>query len=184
MEKVLNLKTKPSFDFKAWISGDGGLKFAIVNSILFLMANYAGLLNQANPYMEGLLIPASFIATIIYIQESFFFGVVTIVVMIQAQRIWIKQLFCVMEGLCVFLYFSKNYIDSWTLNLSIDGKFALSLYVAIFSGIALYSLGIIFSIRLKEENEGIVLNLSPHQRANGNGKTHHQTKSEDKGKKP
>lgn len=155
-------KSKSSrFQFQEWISGDGGLTFAVMNGIIFLMTNYSGLLNEANPYMDGLLIPRPVLATFIFVQESFFFGLVTIIIIVQAQRLWIKQLFCFLEGICVLLYFTKKYIDTWLEVYVIDGQFVLAVYTALFSMLALYSVGMIFFIRLKEQPQPLNLNINP-----------------------
>lgn len=151
--KALNLKSKPRFDFVKFVSGKAGLIFALGNSIIFLMTNYSGLLNLANPYAEGLLTPHPLLATLLFIQESFFFGSATIIVMIQAQKLWIKFSFCFMEGLSIFLYLNKRYLDKWLEGFIVDGGFILSTFIALFSMFALFLLGIILLNRIQQEEE-------------------------------
>ena len=125
------------FSFSEWLASRRAVSFALCVGIIFLFTNYSGVLNNANPDAGDYKYPAVLIFILSHI-DSFFFGLVTAILLFQARQEWQKVLYCGFESMLIFLNLNRNFITEY---LGFDSQFFLASYIAVFSGVSFYFLG-------------------------------------------
>ncbi|NJO00378.1 MAG: hypothetical protein HC880_00680 [Bacteroidia bacterium] len=125
------------FSFSEWLSSKRAVSFALAVGIIFLFTNYSGVLNNANPDAGDYRYPPVLIFILSHV-DSFFFGLVTAILLFQASKEWQKIMYCGFEAMLIFLNLNRNFITDW---LGVDSQFFLGSYIAVFSGVSFYFLG-------------------------------------------
>ena len=99
--KNLKYMNNQSFSFSEWLASKRAVSFALCVGIIFLFTNYSGVLNNANPDAGDYKYPAVLIFILSHI-DSFFFGLVTAILLFQARQEWQKVLYCGFESVLIF----------------------------------------------------------------------------------
>ena len=126
-----------NFSFSEWLASRRAVSFALCVGIIFLFTNYSGVLNHANPDAGDYRYPAELIFVLSHI-DSFFFGLVTAILLFQASKEWQKIMYCTFEAALIFLNLNRNFITEF---LGFEAQFFLGSYIAVFSGVSFYFLG-------------------------------------------
>lgn len=153
-------------DFTRWLASHNAVSFALAVGVAFLFTNYSMVLHNTNPDKGAFSYPYWVIIVISHL-DSFFFALTTAIVMFQAISKYQKIFFVSLEGIMIFLNLNRNFISRYfdydekgqviykTLSESMPefsySQLLLGSYIAFFSAVAFYNLGLLAYNHLKDE---------------------------------
>lgn len=152
--------------FTRWLSSHSAVSFALAVGVMFLFTNYSMVLHNTNPDKGVFSYPHWAIILISHL-DSFFFALTTAIVMFQSVSGLQKGFFVFLEGVMIFLNLNRNFISRYfdydkngnaiykTIGESMPefsySQLLLGSYIAFFSAVAFYNLGLLAYNHLKDE---------------------------------
>lgn len=160
------MKKEITQNFTRWLASHNAVSFALAVGVAFLFTNYSMVLHNTNPD-RGLFAYPYWVIIVISHLDSFFFALTTAIVMFQAINRSQKIFFVSLEGIMIFLNLNRNFISRY-LDYDKDGnaiyktvsesmpelsysQLLLGSYIAFFSAVAFYNLGVLAYNHLKDE---------------------------------
>lgn len=125
------------FSFTEWLAGPKSVSFTLSIGVIFLVTNYQHIIYNANPDRDKEFAYTFLILVLISHIDSLFFGMTTAIMMFQARKKNTKILYCVMEGIMIFLNLNQKALSE----LYENHEMIIRTYIAIFGAFSFYFLG-------------------------------------------